>query len=176
MVDFLLNFQRILIAFCSTIFVVHTPAHLDLKNTIHITAIMVVDAQSIFVRAPSSSSQSLFAALIDTMAERGVNNDDEVLPSASLLVDPLSSLPLPSYDFHEDDILDFVPGTPLADSVARFEGAAVTQHMKYIQRGNELYVSDSDQECNQNSQTAQEQNYVQPESLTLGISNRGEDV
>ena len=38
---------------------------------------------------------------------------DEGMPSAAFLDDPLSSVALPSYDSNENDLDDFVPGTPL---------------------------------------------------------------
>ena len=47
--------------------------------------------------------------------ERDSIESDVVLLSQAWLEDPLSSVRLPSYEFNESDLLDFVPGTPPPD-------------------------------------------------------------
>ena len=88
--------------------------------------------------------------------ERHDLESDVVLPSQAWLEDPFSSVRLPSYKFYESDLLDFVPGTLLADFATLGVSAASIASIEHETMQPDLYVSDSDRECAETEKNLQE--------------------
>ena len=104
--------------------------------------------------------------------ERESVESDVVLPSQAWPEDPLSSVRLPSYEFNGSDLLDFVPGTPQPDPAIPGGNADPIASIEHESNHAELYVFESDCECDDAVKNIQERIVAPQKSVEPNITSR----